>query len=82
MAFHNLHPCPFCGGKPYIENETRCFINGQTAKAALVRCTDCNCRTARIPISIGRKQAVESAIMRWNSRYEDRGYFAVGDHMK
>ena len=42
-----LKPCPFCGGKPYLETRHRAFINGETTRVAFVRCTECEARTQR-----------------------------------
>ena len=47
----SLKPCPFCGGKPYLESSSRGFINGQSERIAYVRCSVCNARSPRIPLS-------------------------------
>ena len=81
MAWHNLKGCPFCGGMPYIESHMRVFINGKSAKAALVWCKDCKARTEKIPIEpIGEAEAVQRAINRWNSRFNSQVYMSVNDH--
>ena len=78
--YHNLKACPFCGGRPYIESRIRGFVNGESARVAYVRCTDCNARTDRIPISIGQAKAVDAVVNKWNARYNAIGYIQVGDH--
>ena len=47
-----LKPCPFCGGKPYLETRHRAFINGETTRVAFVRCTECEARTQRFSIEV------------------------------
>lgn len=81
MAYYNLKACPFCGGRPYIEAHTRCFVNGESTKAAYVRCTECECRTEKFPVSLGPRKAVEAAVNRWNSRFECISYIPVNDHL-
>lgn len=71
-----LKPCPFCGGRPYLETSHRAFIDAQTTKVAFVRCRDCNARTARFKLAdFGRtshsQQANEKAIEAWNRRTDD-----------
>ena len=68
-----LKPCPFCGGKPYLETRHRAFIQAQTTRVAFVRCTKCNARTNRFELqSFGRtsssKEANEKAAEAWNRR--------------
>ena len=50
MSEIKLKPCPFCGGKPYLETNHRAFINAKTTKVAYVWCRNCNARTERIPL--------------------------------
>lgn len=78
---HDLKTCPFCGGTPYIESDSRGFVKGQPTKVAFVRCTDCNMRTERFPVSMGRRVAVNLAISRWNMRFNGISLCTVGDHM-
>lgn len=71
-----LKPCPFCGGKPYLETKHRAFINAQTTKVAFVRCTECYARTQRFELQLfGRtsysKEANKKAIEAWNRRADD-----------
>lgn len=83
MAYHNLKCCPFCGGMPYIESHMRVFINGESAKAALVRCKDCAARTEKIPVvPIGEAEAVQRAVNRWNCRFNSQTYVSVNDHRR
>ncbi len=51
MKDNILLPCPFCGGKTYLERRSRAFINAQTTKVSYVRCTQCNARSQRVPLS-------------------------------
>lgn len=58
-----LKPCPFCGGKGEIKNET---VWNQTR--SYVRCEKCFCQTDYIAVSpsyCAEKKAAE----RWNMRY-------------
>lgn len=67
-----LKPCPFCGGKPYVETRHRVFIKSETVRAAFVRCTNCNARTGRMPLKeYGSAAAVNGAIEAWNRRIEN-----------
>ncbi|MGN0557881.1 MAG: Lar family restriction alleviation protein [Acutalibacteraceae bacterium] len=72
-----LKPCPFCGGKAYLETHHRAFINGNTTKVTYVRCLNCNARTERIPLEKYGKTSHSSAaeaeaINAWNRRTADR----------
>ena len=67
-----LKPCPFCGGKPYIEDHHRAFINAQTTRVAYVRYRECEARTQRFSTELfGRSKAKEMAIEAWNRRTDD-----------
>ena len=73
---NNLKPCPFCGGKPYLESNHRAFIKGQTSRVAFVRCRECNARTQRFELKdFGRTahsgEANQCAIEAWNRRTDD-----------
>lgn len=68
-----LKPCPFCGGEPYLERKHRAFIEGQTTRVALVRCTSCNARSGRFELrdygcSSSCEQACYDAAVAWNRR--------------
>ena len=71
-----LKPCPFCGGKPYLEENHRAFIDGQTTRVSFVRCRVCNARSARIPLSKYGKtshsnQANAEVAELWNKRVKE-----------
>ena len=82
MSEIKLKPCPFCGGKPYIETNHRAFINAKTTKVAFVRCKGCNARTERIPLEKYGKtshslEAELDAIEAWNKRTEKTGRWMI-----
>ena len=71
-----LKPCPFCGGKPYLETNHRAFIKAKTTKVAFVRCRNCEARTQRFELEAfgctSRSSAAnEKAIEAWNRRVEE-----------
>ena len=71
--YPDLLPCPFCGGKPYLERSARAFVKGQTEHVAFVRCTNCcarsgNVRLAKYGKTSHSEEAVEEAVSRWNTR--------------
>ena len=68
-----LKPCPFCGGRAYLEKSHRAFINAQTTRVSYVRCTKCNARTERVPFEKYGKtshstEAEVEAVKAWNRR--------------
>lgn len=68
-----LKTCPFCGGKPYIEESQRGYIGGESTKVCFIRCSVCNARSERVDVrSYGHttrsKEAVEDVAARWNAR--------------
>ena len=68
-----LRNCPFCGGKAYLENSHRAFINAETTKVAFVRCTKCNARSGRVNLSDYGKTSLSAeaelkVINSWNNR--------------
>lgn len=70
-----LKPCPFCGGKPYLEKRHRAFINAETTRVAFVRCKDCEARTKRFPLvdfghTSSSEEANKAAIEAWNRRVQ------------
>lgn len=72
-----LKPCPFCGGKAYLEKQHRAFIGGETTKVCFVRCLKCNARSGRYKISDYGKtshswEAREKAVEAWNSRANEK----------
>ena len=73
---NELKPCPFCGGKPYLETHHRAFIKAKTTRVAFVRCRECESRTQRFELTdIGRtsysEEANKKAIEAWNRRADD-----------
>ena len=73
MIEYNLLPCPFCGGKPKLEEKYRSFIAGKSERVAVVICQDCGARASRIRISDYGKsshsvEATERAVQIWNTR--------------
>ena len=77
---YDLKTCPFCGGTPYIESDSRGFYKGESTKVAFVRCTNCNMRTERFPVSMGRREVIDLAVKRWNMRFNGVSICTVGDH--
>lgn len=68
-----LKPCPFCGGKAYIESSHRAFINAKSTKVAFIRCRECNARSGRFELSdygctSHSSEACNKAIEAWNRR--------------
>lgn len=68
-----LKPCPFCGGKAYLEKKFRAFIDGESARVAFVRCKQCNARSGRVKLSdYGRTsssgEANKKVVDAWNRR--------------
>lgn len=67
--FIELTPCPFCGGRPYIENNHRSFVKGESTRVALIRCMECNAKSQKFDIrEYGRSGACRAAIAAWNRR--------------
>ena len=71
-----LKSCPFCGGEAYLETSHRAFIKARTTKVAFVRCTKCEARSGRVPLSdYGctsiSVEANKKAINAWNRRAGD-----------
>ena len=73
MIRYELKPCPFCGGKPRLEDKYRSFIAGKSERVAVVICQNCGARASRIRISDYGKtshstEATEEAVRIWNNR--------------
>lgn len=73
MKLPEILPCPFCGGKPYLERSHRAFVEGITSRVALVRCTQCEARSGRVKLSdYGHTshsiEADLAVIEKWNRR--------------
>ena len=72
--YYELMPCPFCGGKAYLERRHRAFIDGETTLVTFVRCSVCNARSGRQKLldygeSKNHSEAAEQvAVDSWNKR--------------
>lgn len=69
----SMKPCPFCGGKPYLETSSRAFVNGTSTRVTFVRCIRCNARGNRVNIAEFGKStrsidAEQKAVHAWNRR--------------
>lgn len=76
MTNEKLKPCPFCGGKAYLESKHRAFIDAKTTRVAFVRCTVCNARSGRVKLTDYGKtsnswEANQKVIDAWNRRIND-----------
>ncbi len=65
--------CPFCGGKPYLESDSRGFIRGESKKICYVRCLCCGARSPRLDLTTYKemkmsKEALKKVIRSWNMR--------------
>lgn len=60
-----LKPCPFCGGRPYLERAKRTRIKGKATRIALVRCTQCNARTNFYDIADFGKTSHSATAEKW-----------------
>jgi len=72
----SLKTCPFCGGRPYLEQAQRGFVNGKSTHVCFIRCSACNARSPRLDLSdFGRTsncaEAVRLASESWNKRAEN-----------
>lgn len=77
MSEYEILPCPFCGGKGYLEKSTRAFIQGNTEKVALVRCLQCGARAERARMkdyyaNSHSKEAEVDAVAYWNRRWTNQ----------
>lgn len=67
----NLKTCPFCGGKPFIEEKSRGFVNGEPTHVTYIRCSVCNARSPRFDLKDCENYvAVQKAADAWNKRVE------------
>lgn len=76
LIMDELLPCPFCGGKAYLEPNHRAFVDGKTTRVAFVRCVKCNARSGRAKLSdYGRTShsgcAENDVIAAWNKRFKE-----------
>ena len=68
-----LKSCPFCGGKPFIEDSQRGFIDGKITKVCFIRCSVCNARSERVNVKDYGKssrsiEAINHVAESWNKR--------------
>ena len=75
LGFPDLLPCPFCGGRPYLEQHSRAFIAGESERVTYVRCTQCSARSGRRRLAdYGRtsnsREAMLAVVADWNMRYD------------
>lgn len=64
-----LKPCPHCGGKGYLEEDSRAFMDGESVRCSFVWCTKCHARSAKFNIKPSRGEAVSKAVAAWNERW-------------
>ncbi len=79
--------CPFCGGKPYLEESQRGFVDGKSTKVCYVRCKNCNARSSRVNLadyhcSSYSADAIAKVIESWNKRVESVQEFEITGHRK
>lgn len=68
-----LKTCPFCGSKPFIEEKSRGFANGEPTRITYIRCSVCNARSPRFDLrDYENYEAVQMAADAWNHRVEPR----------
>ena len=70
--------CPFCGGRPYIEESQRGFVGGKSTHVCYVRCRNCNARSQRLNIedfghTSRSAEAIEKVVAAWNVRVYSSG---------
>lgn len=68
-----IKSCPFCGGKPYVEESQRGFVGGKSTHVCYVRCKSCNARSQRLNIedfghTSRSSEAIEKVVAAWNVR--------------
>ena len=68
-----IKSCPFCGGKPYIEESQRGFMGGKSTKVCFVRCKVCNARSNKVDLAdynckSRSAQAIRDVVEQWNKR--------------
>lgn len=69
MPNYSLLNCPFCDGRPYVENHHRAYVRTESTHVSFVRCRQCGAHGARFDHrEYGRTQATAAAIEAWNRR--------------
>lgn len=68
----NLKPCPFCGGKAFLERADKAKVGSRRMKVIYARCGNCWARTGRMAYMDdeidSRLKAKRDAITAWNIR--------------
>lgn len=71
-----LKPCPFCGGRPFVEKHHRAYVDNVSTHVSFVRCMQCGARAQRFDHaeyveSCRRSSAFSDAVAAWNKRCSD-----------
>ena len=77
-----IKSCPFCGGKPYIEESQRGFMGGKSTKVCFVRCKQCNARSNKVDLAnynckSRSAQAIRDVVEQWNKRTTETKEFDI-----
>ena len=73
---NKLKPCPFCGGKAFLEKSSRMMVFGSLERCSYVKCINCHARGGRFVLSNYGKshhsaEASARAVEAWNRRASD-----------
>lgn len=76
MKMPELKPCPFCGGRAYVEKRQRAYVQTESTHVSYVRCMQCGARAERFDHrdyadSCRRACAFTDAVDAWNRRFSD-----------
>ena len=64
-----LKPCPFCGGKAKLKEDTQCWGHGMFIKEYFVKCIQCGGKSRTSAVyDISEDVAKATAIDAWNTR--------------